>query len=79
MIVKIAYFGMIADVLNMTSEEIEFNESSEEINLKLFFNSRFTQLEVMEYSIAVNHVIKENTIIDSSIKEIAILPPFAGG
>ena len=77
--IKVAYFGMIAEALNKTEEEIQFDISSKEIDLKLFFNSLYEQLANMNYTVAVNQEFKEKTIINNTIKEIAILPPFAGG
>lgn len=79
MIVKVLYFGMIADALGKTEEEIPFDTSPKEINLKSFFNSHHKQLASMNYSVAVNQEFKEKVIINDTIKEIAILPPFAGG
>lgn len=77
--VKVLYFGMIADALGKTEEEISFDNSSKEINLKSFFNSHHKELENLNYSVAVNQEFKEKVIIDDTIEEIAILPPFAGG
>lgn len=77
--VKVLYFGMIADALGMTEEEISFDDSPNEINLKSFFNSHHEQLASMNYSVAVNQEFQEKVIINDIIKEIAILPPFAGG
>lgn len=79
MMVKVLYFGMIADTLSKTEEEIQMDITQDEINLKSFFNSRYPQLESLNYSVAVNQEFKEKITIDNTIKEIALLPPFAGG
>ena len=79
MIVKVTYFGMIAEALGKAEEEIEFNVSSKEVDFKLFFNSLHEKLSEINYSVAVNQEFKEKSIIDATIKEIALLPPFAGG
>lgn len=77
--IKVLYFGMIAEVLGKKEEEILFENSKELIDLPVYFNTRYEKLKGMKFTIAVNQEIKEKVIIDNSVNEIAILPPFAGG
>ena len=76
--VEVKYFGMIAEALERTHETLHIDTSSE-INVKEFFQDRYPELKKMSYSIAIDQEIKTTLTIGSEVKEIALLPPFAGG
>jgi sulfur-carrier protein len=73
----IKYFGLLAEITQCNEEQYEFsgmqfNELFKDIYLK------YPRLKDIHFQIAQNHVIvtKETKI---SGKDIALLPPFAGG
>lgn len=78
-ILEVKYFGMIAEKLDKESESIEFVFDQDEINLQAYFNSRYPQLQGLNYKTAVNQEIKSSIDKNSGTFEIALLPPFAGG
>jgi molybdopterin converting factor small subunit len=79
MTVDVHYFGMISDRLECTTERHTFDTSQSEINLRDYFESLFPVLKEMSYKIAVNQELTETLSTKDTIKEIALLPPFAGG
>lgn len=79
MTVNTYYFGMISDRLERSSEELTFEKSNKEINLRDYFESKYPLLKKLSYKIAVNQELTEVISTESSIREIALLPPFAGG
>lgn len=77
--VEIRFFGMIAEQLNMSSTKISLKVVQESKLLRPLLESYFPQLENASYLIAIDHTIKEELKESEYIKEISILPPFAGG
>ncbi len=75
--IKIVYFGLIVDALNLQSEWIEKDEISE--NLNDFFEKRHPKLKKINYKIAVDGDFSNLMPKNKTPKEIAIFPPFAGG
>lgn len=76
---KVTYFGEVAELTNMTSEDVilEHNALSDLIShLKSKYN-----LQMEDIHIAVNHnlVSKDGELDLKDDDEIAILSPFAGG
>ena len=79
MTVETYYYGMISDKLERSSEQLSFDNESIEINLRNYFENRYPVLKGLTYKIAVNQELTEVISTSSSINEIALLPPFAGG
>ena len=77
--VLINYFGLIAEHLEKTSEEIAIQTTEDTIDLRVFFETRYPVLKNLSYKIAVNQEFKERLDVATEVKEIALLPPFAGG
>lgn len=77
--VEVQYYGMIADLLQKDAERIELKFDSTTLELKEHFESIYPELKKMTYQIAVDQNIKEQIGANDQIKEIALLPPFAGG
>ncbi|MCB9364622.1 MAG: MoaD/ThiS family protein [Flavobacteriales bacterium] len=78
MILKLKYFGMIAEAVGKENEEFECaNSSVEELNIAL--KNKYAKLASMNYKIAVNQSFVEPTTLLKDNDEIALLPPFAGG
>ena len=78
MILKLKYFGMVAEAIGKESETIGFSITTvEDLNTSL--KNRYPDLDKLNYNFAVNQTMAE---IDEELKEndeIALLPPFAGG
>ncbi len=76
--IKVKYFGLIAELLKKEAEDLVF-ENQNVVDLKSFFLKRYPALAKTEFMVAVNQTISSEVKINSDIKEIALLPPFAGG
>ena len=79
MTVETYYYGMISDKLERSSEQLSFDAESTEINLRSFFENRYPVLKEMTFKIAVNQELMDVVSTNTTINEIALLPPFAGG
>ena len=77
--ITVHYYGMIADKLSKSSEEIQFNFDGDSLNLKTYFENKYPLLKDMSYQTAVNQELTQTLKAGIEIKEIALLPPFAGG
>jgi sulfur-carrier protein len=75
--IKIMAFGKIVDLLEVTQLELEFEGNSQELIHQLKTN--YPTLNTIQFSIAVNHSIKEESIRLNEGDEVALLPPFSGG
>ena len=79
MILTLKYFGMIAETLNKSSEEMQFTAPLRVADLKKMKESECPALAKTDYRIAVNQVLVDTTFEINGPGEIAFLPPFAGG
>jgi sulfur-carrier protein len=81
--VKVKYFGMVADLLKKSQEEIDVSVDHP-IDWRAFFIVRYPQLVTLTWKVAVNQEIVEGPWKPDSDRyretsEIVLLPPFAGG
>lgn len=76
---NVRYFGMIAEALKTTSEEIDISELNKAGSFRLFFENKYPLLSGMSFQIAINNELTETIDTNTAINEIALLPPFAGG
>lgn len=74
--VECKYFGMIAEKTGVRTEMIEITATSNDC-LRDFFENKYTEINGMTYKIAVDGILNGN--LNENSKEIALLPPFAGG
>lgn len=77
MVVKLTYFGQIAEILNRSDEEIE----GDFLNIKMldeFLKAKYPILNDVNFKYAQANEI---CLLQSAIKHenIALFPPFAGG
>lgn len=78
MILRLKYFGMIAEAIGKDEESVDFSNST--INdLDNNLKSKYSKLEDLNYNFAVNQTIVERDELLNENDEIALLPPFAGG
>lgn len=78
MSIEVKYFGMIEELVGKSAESIDIerllNASS---TSKDVFIELYPQLKGISFQIAVDKALKQKVTNES--KEIALLPPFAGG
>jgi len=74
----VEYFGMIAEILNQNNEEIILN-FDKELNLRTFFENKYSVLQSLQYKIAINSELNDTLKYSENKVKIALLPPFAGG
>lgn len=77
--IPVRFFGLIAEKIGTTVTEIEIPEQKEPLNLRTFLNNHFPILEKLSYKIALDLELKDELNPGQAPKQIAILPPFAGG
>lgn len=76
--IKLKYFGMIAEAIGSGEEAIEF-EGNTVGELDALIRDRHDAIKDMNYKIAVNQSLVDNSFDINNNDEIALLPPFAGG
>ncbi len=75
--INIVYFGQIAEGTGKQSEMIEAKELHNK-SVREFLNQQYPGIDQYAFTIAVDNKISE--ICDpENTREIAVLPPFAGG
>lgn len=78
MILKLKYFGMIAEAIAKQEESFDFSGNSVE-ELDVAIRSTYSSLKKMDYSFAVNQTMADRMLALNNNDEVALLPPFAGG
>jgi molybdopterin converting factor small subunit len=77
--IKVEYYGLLADKIDRKSEILNQQEFEEWESVSAFFNNKYPLLKELNYKVAVNNKLTDSICQEESIKEIALLPPFAGG
>lgn len=77
--VKLRYFGLIADRLGKTSEEVKWEGSAENFDPRSWLLQLHPVLAEMSWKVAVDQEIVESVCHLHESSEIVVLPPFAGG
>ncbi|MDB3906329.1 hypothetical protein OAK35_00095 [Crocinitomicaceae bacterium] len=75
--VTVTYYGMLAEKLNINSEELEL--PSGEINLRKFFVNKHPELKSFTFSAAVDLEYIDTLTEQALPQKIDLMPPFAGG
>ena len=78
MILKLKYFGMIAEAIGKTEESLDFSGKTV-ADLDAFLKNGADKLSTMNYKFAVNQDMVDLNEMLNDNDEIALLPPFAGG
>jgi len=73
---RLKYFGMVAETINKTEETFLFIKTLEGLTVEL--EKKYPQLKSLNYKFAVNQTMAEEAVLKEN-DEIALLPPFAGG
>ena len=78
MIFNVKYFGITAEVSGRAVEELVGDCTTvQELKQTLFL--MYPGLKELNFKIAVNYELAEDTVELGGDEEIALLPPFAGG
>lgn len=77
--VKVLYFGMLAEALNLESEGLNIEVGDTLKDFISFIRNRHPQLEEFTFQSSINQSLATEETILSENDEIALLPPFAGG
>lgn len=75
---SVRYFGMIAEAIGKSEEQLEITEKSV-LELDAFLKNKYAKLEFINYKFAVNQSLVDGNKLLKENDEIALLPPFAGG
>ncbi len=78
MILKLKYFGMIAEAIAKNEEPFDFSGNSV-ADLETELYNCYSALESLNYTFAVNQNIVDKNEVLKDNDEVALLPPFAGG
>ncbi|MBK9452502.1 MAG: MoaD/ThiS family protein [Bacteroidetes bacterium] len=77
--IRLRYFGMIAERLGKTAEEVEWEGSPNPIDPRAWLLALHPVLAEMSWKVAVDQEIVDGTCFLRASSEIVVLPPFAGG
>lgn len=78
--VNILAFGIVKEIFQSPSIEIELNGDSSVDHLKTRLEEKFPRLQQLaSYMVAVNDEYANANVIIESKDEIAIIPPVSGG
>lgn len=78
MILKLKYFGMIAEAIGKDNEELDVSALTVG-ELQTLLIKQYNKLEDKNFKIAVNQKMVEEKFNLNNNDEVALLPPFAGG
>jgi molybdopterin converting factor small subunit len=74
---KLKYFGMIAEAIEKSEEEISLTKDITTLTTEL--ELKYPKLKDLNYKFAVNQSLVKGNFELKVNDEIALLPPFAGG
>ena len=77
--VRLSVFGPLTDVLGPEGREMELSFPVDADRLRRELAERYPELDGRRYQIAVDERIVRGNEPISEAREIALLPPFAGG
>jgi molybdopterin converting factor subunit 1 len=78
--ITILFFGISADLIGKTEQELAFENSITVGAFILILKEKFPQLKnINSYAVAVNEIYAENAFILKEGDVVAIIPPVSGG
>lgn len=79
MIVKVEYYGQVAEIVGSQQQQIELGEASVLSDLIQEIESQFGDLAAIKKQYAVNNSMVDTHTTLNNNDLVAVLPPFAGG
>ncbi len=76
---KVILFGQLEDLFKTNELVVYLSEFDNELNLSIFFKSKYPELEGYSFSIAIGNEIRDVLKKEDGIPVISLFPPFAGG
>jgi molybdopterin converting factor subunit 1 len=78
--ITILFFGITADLIRETKQELVLEKSIVVGAFKLILKEKFPQLKNIDsYAVAVNEIYAEDAFILQKGDVVAIIPPVSGG
>lgn len=77
--IKLKYFGEIAELIGSTEEVIKVDEGYYSNHLCNLLEKKHSGINSINYRIAINQAISNDTVVLNEADEVAFLPSFAGG
>lgn len=78
--IKVLLFGIIKDLINENSLEIELSDSSNISDFKVLIFANYSILKSHQnFAVAVNEVYEEDNYFFKTGDVIALIPPVSGG
>lgn len=77
--ITLRYFGMIAELIDKQSEDIDVQDDCTIQNLNEILTTKYDNLASYTYRYAVNEEMVKDEKKLSQNDEVILLPPFAGG
>ncbi len=77
--IKVQYFGMIAEAAGTSNEELELTNNAMVSSFIQVIQNKYPALKNMDFKIALNQSIVDDSTEIKEDAELAVLPPFAGG
>ncbi len=75
--IKILFFGILTDITK--KNQLELNEIKNVVELKSFLFKKYPKIMEINFRIAKNKEIINDSETFNNGDEIALMPPFAGG
>ncbi len=80
MLIKVLAFGIVKDIFNGSSMNVELNQAITVDELKILLEEKFPGLkQLASYMIAVNNEYAQVNDVIQKHDEVAIIPPVSGG
>lgn len=77
--INLKYFGMVSEITETSEELLNIDNNFSTKDLCLLLNEKYSNLNVVDYRLAINESLINNTIQLTENDTVAILPPFSGG
>lgn len=79
MIIRVKYFGAIAEATGLEEETLDMSSIGKELNdLRDHCLEKYITVRDLSFKLAVNQSIQDEHVLQDG-DEVAFLPPFAGG
>jgi sulfur-carrier protein len=77
MVVKVLFFGVLAEVTGTNCKHYRDVKSTGDLKLRI--EDEFPEVSNYNFRISLNNVLIDNDLLLNDGDEVAFMPPFAGG